>query len=136
MKLSEAIRKGSAITRPTRDVGAFAWMTERGGVCYACVIGAAWAAFTGANVQKFYAAVDEIPGDGTTLDKLAVKMGVNAAVLREAQNRYEHSDYTREQVADWVEEQERKQGLWRESDEAYTKRVLGEIEKSADLVAA
>ena len=118
MKLSEAIRAGAKL-RPQ----AFGWYFKDGG---SCAIGAAYEARTG--MVGFV--------DGASDVLCAVPEILDAPLFWAITEMNDLQRMTREQIADRVEQWERKQGLWRESDEAYTKRVLGEIEKSADLVAA
>ena len=119
MKLSEAIRAGAKL-RPQ----AFSGFFKDGG---SCAFGAAYEARTGRTLTP-------LPVDTDVL--CVVPEILDAALFSAITDMNDEKRMSREQIADWVEEQERKQGLWRESDEAYTKRVLGEIEKSADLVAA
>ena len=120
MKLSEAIRAGAKL-RPQ----AFFMMFDGVG---SCALGAAYEAVTGKVLDDFFV---------VSWSLLGLSPGVLDHNLWKAITEMnDKKRMTREEIADWVEEQERKQGLWRESDEAYTKRVLGEIEKSADLVAA
>lgn len=96
LKLSEAIRIGIGMSRPTKDIGIEAWVTNKNGECFACVIGAAYLGIGGGS-EDF--------GHISTLSTrwLSEKFGVSRDDAQDVHLGYEWRGQTREEIAGWLE---------------------------------
>lgn len=101
LKFSELIRLGSKIMPECRDRFE---RSNNGVICESCAVTAAWIAKLGTrDAVLFNSKLD--PRTYWILEEIANDLGVPAYIVCNASARHANSKLSREQVADWVEQQ-------------------------------